>query len=435
MKILLIHQQPSTSASALEEFAQAFGYELQRGFEIPDAEVLLERNQMDLIVFEMSQPLAPWLSLLQAQKCRNPAACLAFVGENSDEQIAQALEAGGEAYLRTPLRANLVALTLNSLMQKRELLRAAQLARTEASQIGHELKSSQQLQKEATAEKDLTYRELLLAYSRLQELNQQKNNFLAMATHELRTPVTIMKGYHRILLDGRLGELLPQQKEVLLESEQSCSRLIKIINSLLDLSRIEAGKLDLIYQDYDLSTNFKMIANQMKEASKRKQLTLVAKVDKDLPHLKCDREKINQVLMNLLENAIKYTPSGGKIYIGAQLQPRKEADPAVTNLPPIGRAEILNGSTPAVMVLVSDTGIGISPEHQQEIFEQFTQVSSNHMDRSGLGLGLTISKRIIEAHGGKIWVDSRLNSGSRFTFLLPLHPAETAAAMAETYSE
>ena len=95
----MIHQQPSTSASALEEFAQAFGYELQRGFEIPDAEVLLERNQMDLIVFEMSQPLAPWLSLLQAQKCRNPAACLAFVGENSDEQIAQALEAGGEAYL------------------------------------------------------------------------------------------------------------------------------------------------------------------------------------------------------------------------------------------------------------------------------------------------------------------------------------------------
>ena len=114
-------------------------------------------------------------------------------------------------------------------------------------------------------ERELTYRELLLAYSRLQELNQLKNNFLAKATHELRTPVTVIKGYHRILLDGRLGELLPQQKEVLLESEQSCARLIRIVNSLLDFSRIEAGKLELIYQDYDLASNAKLVVSQIKE--------------------------------------------------------------------------------------------------------------------------------------------------------------------------
>jgi signal transduction histidine kinase len=228
---------------------------------------------------------------------------------------------------------------------------------------------------------------------------------------------------------------LPRQKEVLLESEQSCSRLIKIINSLLDLSRIEAGKLELIYQDYDVATNVKAIIGQMKSASKRKDLSIVLKLDKDLPRIRCDREKINQVVTNLLENAIKYTPSGGKIYLSAQLYRGKANDsvrfsPSNTELPLSDRSghASVDSLGQAIMVQVSDTGIGISREDQQQIFQQFTQVSSNQMDRSGLGLGLAISKRIIQAHGGKIWVDSHLDSGSRFTFLLPLSSVEAAAA-------
>lgn len=430
MKILLIHQDSSISAS-FEAFARVHGHQLSCCSTASPAEAALEKDHYSLVAVEMSEGREQWPAALAAQRRRRPETSLVFLGDGSDEQIERALELGGEAYLTLPLRAVLLDMTLRPLLKKSELL-SVPGTRAEASKMEEELRNSQRQQKEALAEKDLTYRELLLAYSRLQELNQQKNNFLATATHELRTPVTVIKGYHRILLDGRLGELLPQQKEVLLESEQSCSRLIKIINSLLDLSRIEAGKLDLIYQDYDVAANLKIIASQLKEASKRKRLAVTLKVDKELPRLRCDREKINQVLTNLLENAIKYTPAGGKIWVLAQLcSAEAKTTPAPAgNMSLGGASEAL--SVPCLMIQVSDTGIGISPEHQQEIFEQFTQVSSNQMDRSGLGLGLAISKRIIQAHGGKIWVESQGSSGSRFTFLLPLTPAEAPAAVAET---
>ena len=219
-----------------------------------------------------------------------------------------------------------------------------------------------------------------------------------------------------------------EQKEVLRESEQSCARLIKIINSLLDLSRIEAGKLELVYQSYDVTTNFKMIVKQQKDASKRKRLSLILRLEKDLPQVKCDRDKVNQVLTNLLENSIKYTPSGGKIYISAQpyfweKRDSSAAKPQIQEERRRRTGENSNRHCNAVVVQVSDTGIGIPPENQQEIFEEFAQVSSNQMDRTGLGLGLAICKRIIDAHGGRIWVDSQVNSGSRFSFLLPLSPS------------
>jgi signal transduction histidine kinase len=134
-------------------------------------------------------------------------------------------------------------------------------------------------------------------------------------------------------------------------------------------------------------------------------------------------------LTNLLENSIKYTPSGGKIYISARPYVWEKRDSSIAKRLQVQEerrrrtGESSNHRCNAVMVQVSDTGIGIPPENQQEIFEEFSQVSSNQMDRTGLGLGLAISKRIINAHGGKIWVDSQMNSGSRFTFLLPLSPS------------
>jgi two-component system, NarL family, sensor histidine kinase BarA len=217
---------------------------------------------------------------------------------------------------------------------------------------------------------------------------------------------------------------------VLLESEQSCTRLIRIINSLLDLSRIEAGKLELIFHEADFISNIKSVIKQTKEACKRKNLSLILKLEKSIPRFKFDRDRVNQVVTNLLENSIKYTPPGGKIYVSVQPYfwerriPSETADGEGVGDWQRQPHELSPPDTNAVMIQVSDTGIGISPEHQQEIFDEFTQVSSNQMNRSGLGLGLAISKRIIDTHGGKIWVDSRLNSGSKFIFVLPLNPPD-----------
>ena len=378
-----------------------------------------------------------WFSLIEDLQKSVPTPFLIIIGKGSEEEMTGALNLRAETFLVEPLQPKLLLMAFRQMMKRMELESQVQEAQRQAARIQQELAESLERQQEAITEKDLTYRELLLAYSRLQELNQQKNNFLAMVTHELRTPVTIMKGYHRILLDERLGKLQPQQQEVLLESEQSCTRLIRIINSLLDLSRIETGKLELLYQENDFVDNVKMIIEQNKEACKRKQLSLVLKLDKGIRRFRYDRDKVNQVLTHLLENSVKYTPPGGKVYVSVEpyFWKRRNAETVADHKGQEKERrkpeEGINHSSNAIMVQVTDTGIGISPEHQREIFDEFTQVSSNQMNRSGLGLGLAISKRIVEAHGGKIWVDSQLNSGSKFIFLLPLNPIQVSSGVNE----
>ncbi len=421
MKIASVCHDPAVNL-ALEGFAATSRHEYVAFASSGAALSALQSCSADLIVLEMGREDPQWLDFIEAQKQENSSCSIVFIGDGSDGQISRAQELGAEGYLTCPVNPKLLSLTISPLLRKSYLQSGVSSMRAETALVTEELRSSLKRQKDAVEEQDLTYRELLLAYSRLQDLNEQKNKFLASATHELRTPVTVIKGYHRILLDGRLGELAPEQKEVLQESEQSCARLIKIINSLLELSRIESGTFELFYQEYDPATNIKQIVNQLKEPFQRKKISVTIDIPQDLPRCRCDREKVNQVITHLLENTIKYTQPGGKVHVAISLcvWDRKalpssdEADIAPVNQPPN-----------SIIIEVSDNGIGISPEHQQEIFEQFAQVPSNQMNRSGLGLGLTISKQVIEAHGGRIWVESALNSGSRFSFVLPLEPAQS----------
>jgi len=428
MKILLINNDPSIR-SILEECINTYNDELFNPLYAVNGDLSLDDNY-EIIVFEFSHRTNEWLSLIERQQTHSPRPAFIFIGNNCESEISTAHDLRGYAYITKPIHPKLLSMTLAQVSRASELETEVKKAKKEAERVQKALEESLERQKDATAEKELTYRELLLAYSRLQDLNQKKNKFLALATHELRTPITVIKGYHRILLDERLGKLHPQQKKVLRESEESCARLIKIINSLLDLSRIETGKLELNYQENNFADIIKAVISQVKETCKKKRLSFLLKVDKDLPRFKFDRDKINQVLANLLDNSVKYTPSGGKIYVSVHphFWERRNTKDSLEqqNLEEGSSRERgeTNHQANAVMVEISDTGIGISPEHQQEIFEEFTQVYSNQMNRSGLGLGLAISKRIIDAHGGKIWVDSQLNSGSKFMFLLPLNPIE-----------
>jgi signal transduction histidine kinase len=429
MNVLLVCNESDTR-SIVGDFCKTFNHKLLSLSSPCDASADIASQNFGILIVEICGDESAGLPIIADVRRQVLPPFILLVGNNSEADALAALKLGVDAFLTKPIQPTLIALSFAQAARRCELQAKAREAEAESTRVQQELTESLGRQRQATTEKNVTYRELLLAYSRLQDLNQQKNNFLSMATHELRTPVTVMKGYHRILLDERLGKLQTQQREVLLESEQSCTRLIRIINSLLDLSRIEAGKLELIFHEADFISNIKSVIKQTKEACKRKNLSLILKLEKSIPRFKFDRDRVNQVVTNLLENSIKYTPPGGKIYVSVQPYfwerriPSETADGEGVGDWQRQPHELSPPDTNAVMIQVSDTGIGISPEHQQEIFDEFTQVSSNQMNRSGLGLGLAISKRIIDTHGGKIWVDSRLNSGSKFIFVLPLNPPD-----------
>jgi signal transduction histidine kinase len=414
-------------------FVSSYGHDLHAECE-PEAarKMLVVQSQHDVAVLEIPEDMDSWKPVLSDPDVM--ASELILLGTGSDEEISQALALQGNAYVSLPVQPMVLNSALRAALRRKEISTALMSARDEIADLKSELQISREQKSDAIAEKDLTYRELLLAYSKLQDLNQQRTDFLLTATHELRTPVTVMKGYHRILLDGRLGELLPQQKEVLLESEQSCTRLIKIINSLLDLSRIEAGKLEIIYQECDLAANLRTLTEKLTDSAQSRRLSIILQADKNLPPVRCDRDKINQALTNLLEDVIKFAPAQGNIYISAVYHGPERSKETLPSQALATSEESENLLTspytlgPAILIRISNTGGAGSAEFKQDLLEQFNQTPGNQMDRSGLGLGLTITKRIIQAHGGKIWLDSEPSSGSCFSLLIPLNSVEAKVA-------
>ncbi len=263
-------------------------------------------------------------------------------------------------------------------------------------------------------ERDITYRNLLAAYLRLQEVNRQKTVFLASAAHELKTPLAVVKGYYDLLLSDALGKLNDKQRDILQESKDSCERLVRLVSMFLNYSTLESGKLVLHMRDNDLRDCLKDLTTRWNEAFQRKKVRLEVFIDPDLPVFKFDYQKVQQTVANLLDNALKHTPVGGSVTLRAEQhfwERRTSPEP-----PKKDRRRERNGVGNAVRVSVADTGPGIPTEHHQEIFEDFVRVDRSS---SGMGLGLAIAKRLVQAHRGKIWVDSEPRRGCTFTFLLP----------------
>jgi signal transduction histidine kinase len=263
-------------------------------------------------------------------------------------------------------------------------------------------------------EREITYRNLLAAYLRLQEVNRQKTVFLGSAAHELKTPLAVMKGYYDLLLAGSLGNLTEKQREILYESKQSCDRLVRLVSTFLNYTALESGKLVLQFQDNDIRDCVSDVGIRWKESFQRAGVHLEISLDTKLPIFKFDYPKIQQCVTNLVDNALKHTPSGGKVTL------RSEPHFWERRISPMTPSRERRSSRPpqpnSVVVTVSDTGEGIAAEYHQEIFEDFVRVDPSS---SGMGLGLAITKRLIQAHHGKIWVESEPGRGSSFNFLLP----------------
>lgn len=239
----------------------------------------------------------------------------------------------------------------------------------------------------------------------LERANRLKSEFLASVSHELRTPMNAIIGYTKLMLDGLDGDLTEQQTADLERVVQAADNLLGLINGLLDLAKIEAGKMELNIEEVDIPLVIDDVIELIRASADAKGLTLRADVASTLPSAWADRARIRQVLVNLMANAVKFTEHGG-----------------VTM-----RATIVDGW---ITVAVADTGVGIPPEAQTYIFDEFRQVDASTTRRyGGTGLGLAISKRLIALHGGRIWVESTVGVGSTFLFTLPVRVR--AAALTE----
>jgi signal transduction histidine kinase/GAF domain-containing protein len=233
------------------------------------------------------------------------------------------------------------------------------------------------------------------------EADRTKRQFVSDVSHELRTPLTVVKGHIDLLLMGIHGPLNEQQTEMLSTAKTNARRLMELINDILDISRFEGGKIELSFEPLQMSEIVHDVVQSLRLEAEKKQMSITMDVPDTLPYVDADRRRLTQVVINLVSNAVKYTFDGGSIAIRAYLTP--------SNL---------------LQLEVEDTGVGMSPEQLQKLFQPFYRADNPLRDRSGgTGLGLSIAKSLVELHGGEMWVTSELGKGSTFSFALPLeHP-------------
>jgi signal transduction histidine kinase len=257
----------------------------------------------------------------------------------------------------------------------------------------------------------LALNEIAARNLQLEEASKMKSQFLASMSHELRTPLNSILGFSEVLRDGLAGELTEQQKDYVTDIFSSGSHLLALINDILDLSKVEAGKMTLDLEPMQAMGLLQAGLQVVREKAQVRGLRMITEVGDELPEAWLDARKVKQILYNLISNAVKFTPDGGEIHVAAHR---------------VGRETVPHGDFAEYLELaVTDTGIGISSADQARLFEPFTQIDSAMARRyEGTGLGLAMVKRLAELHGGTVGLQSAPGQGSTFTVWLPWRTQE-----------
>jgi signal transduction histidine kinase len=238
--------------------------------------------------------------------------------------------------------------------------------------------------------------ELQRLYGELETASRHKSEFLASMSHELRTPLNAILGFTQVLRQRLYGEINDKQEEYLDDILSSGNHLLSLINDVLDLSKVEAGQVELEVATFSLRESLEQGVVMVRERATRGKVSVSLELAPDVNLVQGDERRVRQVVFNLLSNAVKFTPEGGSVVVASARADRE------------------------VQVSVTDTGAGIAPEDHERIFAEFQQTDVGLSQREGTGLGLALSKRLVELHGGRIWVESELGHGSRFVFTLPI---------------
>lgn len=271
--------------------------------------------------------------------------------------------------------------------------------------------------KERTAELEIAKLEAEIAGLEADSANKAKSEFLANMSHELRTPLSAIMGFSQLIAGGMVGPITQEQKEFADGIFESSEHLLSLINDILDLSKVEAGKMELELGEFSLKHLLERSFFIVKDKALKHQIKLTIDISDDIERIVADERKIKQVVYNLLSNAIKFTPDNGSVHINARRISSQQSGVSSQRLA-TGDYQL---AADLIEVSVVDTGIGISSENIGKLFQPFQQLNSGLSSRyAGTGLGLNLCKKFIELHGGKIWAESEPGKGSKFIFTIPV---------------
>jgi signal transduction histidine kinase len=384
-RILIVDDQDG-SIALLDRMLRGAGYvNIDSTTDADEVCELHQRNQYALILFDFEMPGLDAFQVMEELRAIEADGCVPVLSQTSKPRDRlRASKAGAKDFVSKPLHAAEVLIRVHNVIENRLLRREAKMRMERAE--------AQRVQSESA--------------------NIAKTHFLANMSHELRTPLNAIIGFSEILADKTFGELNNRQHKYCNNILKSGRHLLQVVNDILDLSKVEAGRVALNRSSFSVAKALSEVETIVRTLAGKKGIRLDVETAPKSTSIFADEAKFKQIMYNLLSNAIKFTRGGGKVSVTATMQHATSEDPS-----PSGES---------LRVAVTDTGIGIKLKEQRRIFEEFEQVDSSYArQQQGTGLGLALTKRLVERHGGRIWVVSEglEGKGSAFIFLIPKNKA------------
>ena len=381
-RVLVVDDEKEIRDFLLKALTRIAGFQVDLAENGEEALKKIEKQKFDLVMTDLKMPQMDGLQLIKEISISSPETLTVLMtGHGTIDSAIEAMKQGASDYLTKPINLDETILRLRKVLdEKQRFMRLKDYA--------------DQLEK---------------ANLELKKLDAMKSEFVSVASHELRTPLAAIKNSIQLILSGKAGEINSNQHKFLTMADRNITRLTNILNDLLNLSKIESGKVELKFEEIQLKDLVELTILALKPQADLKAIQMISEIPEELPSVNCDREKTEQILINLIGNAIKFTPDEGSIFVTATpFSEQREG-----------------GIGHKIAISVRDTGVGIPKEHLNSIFDKFFQVEGSlHRSVSGTGLGLAITKGLVEAHQGKIWAESEVGKGSTFTFTLPVAEGE-----------
>jgi signal transduction histidine kinase len=385
---ILIVDDQQANISLLEQTLRSAGYvSVMSTRDSREVCALHRKHRYSLILLDLLMPGLDGFQVMEGLKEIETEGYLPVLVQTAQpDHKVRALKAGAKDFISKPFDLVEVLMRVHNLLEVRLLHREAEMRAGQA---------------EARSEHS-------------ESANLAKSQFLANMSHELRTPLNAIIGFSELLADKTFGDLNTRQLKYSNNILNSGRHLLQLINDVLDLAKVETGRVELIRNTFSVAKALSDVQTIVKTLANKKNISLESQMASDLPSLFAEEAKFKQIMYNLLSNAIKFTPDGGKVFVTAAIQNTTSAE---SNL-----------AGKSLRVAVTDTGIGIKAKDQARVFKEFEQVDSSYgRQQQGTGLGLALARRLVEMHGGHLWVDSQgvKGKGSVFTFLIPILKAET----------